>query len=710
MTLRLLRPWPLLLSVLGMLLLALLALEVAGWPFLRAPLETQLSQRLQRNVQLDGAFRLHLLGSIRLRVGELRIAPPDWERDSRGKPAPPFIQAREARLVLPYSTLLDQFRAGVNPLRVQLLEVGAIDARLRRLTDGRANWRFAPRDGTAAGGGGGAAPEFVHLIVHKGQLSLADAQQDLRLNAQVRTREGSARDAAGLFVRASGRWRDQPFTAEARSPGILPLVAPARNGRPVALALSARLANPGRRDSELRFRGRARDLLRFEGLAGEFRVAGPSLAAVGNAAAVTLPSTAAFFMQGRIGKEGQRWEVDVSRFDVGDTHLSGRFLYETKALRPLLTGSLHGRQLLLRDLAPALGASPPPPGRDDAGQPDGPAVGSKGKVLPQRDFDIPSLQRMDADVAIDLDKVDLGSASLQPLHPLAAQLTLQQGVLRLERLLARTAQGQLQGHLQLDSREEVPLWSGDLRWNGIALSDWVRARNRFAQDARDASPAQRQEERLAGERRTPHFLTGELAGEARFQGRGRSTAAMLGSLDGHLYLWIRDGTLSHLLVEAIGLDIAQGLGLVLRGDRNLPLRCAAMSLRAEDGLLHTEAGVVDTPDTLLLLSGRVSLAEERFQLRIEARPHDRSPLSVRAPLLLRGSFAAPSARPDLEKLGGKAVLASVLGALLTPLAALLPLVDPGESTGNRGCAQTLARLQKKPGTPRAMKRAIGDKH
>ncbi len=343
-------------------------------------------------------------------------------------------------------------------------------------------------------------------------------------------------------------------------------------------------------------------------------------------------------------------------------------------------------------------------------------------VLPQRDFDIPSLHRMDADVDIRLGRVDLGSATLKPLQPLEGRLTLRQGVLRLDKLLARTAQGLLQGDLEIDARADTPVWTGDLRWSGIHLSDWIRARNPFARDGDNASESDKAESRnkAGGQEpgdsatdtdriQTSHFLTGELAGQARFQGKGRSTAGMLASLDGNLHLWIRDGSVSHLLIEAIGLDVAQGLGLVIKGDSNLPLRCAAMSMKAQEGLLHTEAGVVDTPDTLLLLSGRVSLAEETFGLRIEARPHDRSLLSVRTPLRLSGTFAAPRVRPDLEKIGGKAVLATVLGTLLTPLAALLPLLDPGESARGAGCAQTLALLKRRPGTPAAMKRTIGDK-
>jgi len=112
---------------------------------------------------------------------------------------------------------------------------------------------------------------------------------------------------------------------------------------------------------------------------------------------------------------------------------------------------------------------------------------------------------------------------------------------------------------------------------------------------------------------------------------------MLSSLDGTVQLWVRDGAVSQLLVEALGLDVAESLGLILRGDRDIPLACAAVSLKARDGVLQTEAGLVDTPDSLILVTGQVSLADERFDLTLAAKPRDRSLASVRAPSTCAGA-------------------------------------------------------------------------
>lgn len=690
------RPWSYFLLGLGLLLAALLLCEIVGWPFLRAPLAERLSQQLQREVRLEGDFRLHLLGSIRLRVEKLGIASADWDAARSGQPF--FITAEHSRLVLPYRSLLSSLGGpGDRTFLIKLLEVGRIDARLLRQADGRANWRFEKSE-TKKDREGALTPEIIHLVVHSGYLRLLDEPTQLELTAIVNTSEGSAGNTAGLSIKAEGKYREQTFTASARSPGILPLVAPQGEAPPVRLSFDIHLTDPRRSDSKLHFDGSARDLLGFDGLQGRFRVSGPSLAAVGNPLGVTLPTTAAFDMQGEAGKEGQVWDVRVDRFEVARTQLSGRFRFDRRAARPRLSGELRGRQLVLEDLAPALGV-PPEKASSARDAPDTPAT---AHVLPRREFDIPSLHRMDADVDIRIQRLDLGSEAIKPLQPLEGRLTLQNAVLRLDDLLARTADGELRGMIQIDARKKEPLWTANLRWSDVRLEKWVTPRNRFARESERIDPGA-----AGGQTSPPPFVTGRLAGQARLEGSGRSTARMLATLGGSLQMWIREGSVSQLLVEAMGLDIAQGLGLVVRGDKDIPLHCAAVSLKADQGLFKTEAGIVDTPDSLILLGGSISFAEEELNLRLEAKPYDRSPLSVRAPIYVRGRFAAPRVRPDLEKVGGKAAVATVLGVLLAPFAALIPLVDPGGSTEGKGCRQTLARLEKIPETPAAMKRAVG---
>ncbi|MDF3030148.1 MAG: hypothetical protein K0R03_706 [Moraxellaceae bacterium] len=695
------RRWWLALAVLGALLLAFAVCEAVGWPFLRGPLASQLSTRLQRDVSLDGRFRLHLLGSIRLAVEELRIAGPDWESGAEGQP---FVSARDASLSLPYGTVFGQLR-GNGVLRINRLEVGSIEARLVRDAGGRANWQFEfqKEENKPEPGQPSVTPEFTQLIVHSGRLSLRDALAALSIDADARTEEGTTAGSHGLQVRATGSYRKQPFRAEARSPGILPLVAPRGRTEPVALTLDVRVPDPRGKDGHLHVEGTAKDLLRFEGLQGRFTASGASLASVGDLFDVTLPTTAAFKMHGKAARNGTRWDVDVDGFEVARTRLSGQFRYDTAPKVPLLSGKLRGSQLVLEDLAPAFGAS----SQEASSATDAPDKTGTRRVLPQREFDIPSLHRMDADVDVRLARVDLGSEKLKPLEPLEGRLRLDGGVLKLDKLQARTADGELHGDLTLDARPEMPQWTFDLGWSGIRLQQWITLRNPFARES-EKVPAGEAGKGKDGQKVNPPFIRGNLAGHVKLKGQGRSTARMLASLDGSVQMWVRDGAVSQLLVEAAGLDVAQGLGLIIRGDKDIPLECAAISLKGKDGVLATEAGIVDTPDSLILLNGRVSLAEERFDLTLEARPRDRSPLTARSPIHVRGRFADPRIRPDIEKVGGKAALAAALGALLAPLAALLPLTDPGESTAGLGCHATLERLKKNPATPPALKRALKD--
>ena len=257
---------------------------------------------------------------------------------------------------------------------------------------------------------------------------------------------------------------------------------------------------------------------------------------------------------------------------------------------------------------------------------------------------------MDAALDIHLSSLDLGSAAFAPFAPVNAKLELQDGLLSLHALQAGMAGGQLSGDTSLDARVDPPQWQAALKVQGVALERWLRKEN---------------------------TLTGKLQADAHVRGQGRSTAALLGSMSGDLSAALLDGSMSHLMTELAGLDVAQGLGIWLRGDDTLPLNCARLEGRFTAGVLRPQFAVVDNRDSRIELTGSVSLANEQLALRAVTRPKDFSPLTLRAPLRVQGTLGDPRVALEGKALGGRAIAAIALGAL-SPPAALLAFVDPGE--------------------------------
>ena len=136
--------------------------------------------------------------------------------------------------------------------------------------------------------------------------------------------------------------------------------------------------------------------------------------------------------------------------------------------------------------------------------------------------------------------------------------------------------------------------------------------------------------------------------------------------------------MSHLVVELAGLDIAESLGFLFKGDEAIPVDCAVTELVADNGVFRSRVTVLDTPDSTIWVEGTVSFAAEALDLRAVVTPKDFSPLTLRSPLLVRGSFADPKVAIEKGPLTRK-VGSSILLGLLNPFAALLPLVDRGDA-------------------------------
>jgi uncharacterized protein involved in outer membrane biogenesis len=590
-------------------------LEWAGWPGLAPWLAT----RAQPGLHLDEGARLHLLWRPRLAAPHLRVT---------GHGGEPLAAATGVLLQWQWGDVWD-WRRGA-PLRLRLVQAESLDLTWQRDAAGRTAWPVQPKGQREEPA---ELPRIDHLVIRQGQARVDDAP--LRLNADARF----ATEADGHWrAELQGQLRGQQLALKAEAGAGLALLAPADAGLP-PVRLNAELTQ---RDGRLSFVGTAASLLDARALDGQLQVRGRSLADIGRPFNITLPRTPPFELAGRLQHAAGVWQLDGAKARVGQSQLGGDFYFDTRAARPQLSGLLRGGPLRLADLGPAVGADTSP--------------SRPGRVLPDRPWDLPSLRAMDARVAVALSQLDLGTAKLAPLAPVNVSLVLEDGVLDLQHLHAGIAGGEAAGSARLDTRVDPPAWTVGLDVRGMAIEQWLRLNPKALAE---------------------NPVTGRLRADIDVKGRGRSPAALLGTLDGPVRLQLDHGSVSHLLTEAVGLDLAQGLAVWLRGDRKLTLNCAEVEGRFRAGVLRPRTAVVDNRDSRIDIDGRVNLADETLDLRLVAKPKDFSLLTLRSPLRVQGTLADPRVALEGKALGGKAIAAIALGALAPP-AALLAFVDPGE--------------------------------
>lgn len=634
--------------VLGLPVLAVLASEAVGWRYLAPGLQTQLSSALGRSLQLlpgeadQPRMRLQLLGTPRLQVGGLRLDNPAWSHLG------PFVVAQDIELQATWPDLWRAVRGG--PIVIDGVRASGLAVEAERLSAERASWTF---DRPVAADGVSASPaapsrtlQVRRFEVADGRFRLVDALLQLDALGTVSTQAKPGAPYAWR-LQAAGHYRSAPLSVQAQAGAAGEGVSHALQTE--RLPLSIRVDS---RHLQLSAQGEVQDPDGARRVTLRLALSGDNLADAAAPFGLVLPATPAFRLQGQLDQQADGWHGAIESARLGGSQLAGDFDFLTRGPVPRLTGTLRGQVLRLQDLGPALGSDGPAAATD----PRLPRT-ADARLLPDRRLDLPSLRGMDADVGIDLQQVDLGHPSLKDIRPLQGRVQLTDGVLAIQLAQARLAQGQLSGHLRVDAQRVPAHWDLALQARGVRLEDWVS------------------QTRPRGQ---PPYASGRVALGLALQGAGSSTAGFLSQADGRLWALWTQGGLSHLATEALGLDLAQAAGVWLQGDRSLPVRCGAVDALIQAGQVRPQVLLVDTEDSTLWATGAASLGRETLALQLEARPKDWSPLSLRTPIHLEGSFAHPQVRLDAGGLLGRAVPAALLAAV-HPLAALLPLMDLGDA-------------------------------
>lgn len=682
----------------AVLIIALL-LVVAFFPWhkLRGPAQRMLSTDLQRPV---GIAALHgsLFWHPHIQVSGFTIGNPAWAGGGQ------MVAIERIDLQLRFWPLL---RGEIVLPRVALIRPVV---RLYRAADGRANWVFGTAqhklrknqhaqnqpmhlplvhqlviesghltardemhkitfDGTVdAGGatGSGAVPSPTAKVV-KTQAQSRGASPS---NAKQQASRVAANTGTGFNLLGKGELNDKPFTLRV-SGG--PLVW-AETHKPYPFDMRMRA-------SDIRFtaRGVVPHPFDLAHLDMTLSLAGKDLADGYYLTGLALPNTPPYSISGRLRSVGTKFELSDVQGRLGGSDIHGVITAELSSPYPVLDADLTSHVLNLADLGPTFGGSAPTAAqekqeRHGSGHPTqakakqalakgvahaltAKAAEKKAEeapgtfLLPTAKLQVNRLRGMNATLSYHADEIK--SQSL-PLRKVSLRLRLANDVLRIDPFAFTLPEGEIAGTAVIDVRGSVPTERLDVRLTHVQLAQF----------------------HTKGTIKPP--FEGTLVGRMRMHGKGDSIHAFASTASGTLSMVVPHGEIEQAFAELAGIDVARGLGLLLKkNQQQTALRCGIADFDAHDGLAKVKQVVFDTQVVILTGLGDINLRNERLHLQLTGQPKKFRFAVLRSPVEIRGTLSHPAVGLKASKLAAQGAVATVLGAIGTPLAAIAAFVDPG---------------------------------
>lgn len=617
-----------------MLVALALGLYFFSWDLLREPINRHMSEQLGRRFEITQHLAVRLGLTSIVRAEGVEFANPEWASE------PYLVKASTAEFDIELFPLL------LGKLVLPRIVLTEAQMGLQIEPDGRRTWALS-RDTSDES----ATPDIGVLLVKEGSVHYRAVAQGANIVAQFTLAE-EADNSLPLGFKAKGKWKNEAFSAEGRTGGVLQLNQNSQAPFPVELSAVA-----GR--TSLKAKGSISNLAEFANVDAMVDLQGRNLAELYKLLGVVLPSTPPYKLRGRLLKNGKLWSASQIQGVLGKSDLSGTLSFDPSAAVPMLTGKVASKVLDFSDLGSVIGLAP--------STSSGPsAAAASRKVLPVATLDVPRLKAMNADVTYAA--ANIRHVKMLPLDKGSVHVKLTAGVLQLDPVSLGVAGGGVTGRISIDANVVPAAFNTHLDVHGVQLNQLLPAVE------------------------TTKSSLGKISGQFALKGQGNSVAQMLGSASGKVAVLMGKGAISNILLEYMGLDGGEIIKFLVRGDRNVQLRCAAAAFDVTQGLMTSRAIVLDTSDTVINGQGQVSLANETMAIVLKPLPKDQSVLSLRSPLRIGGTFSAPSVGPDKAALAGRVGIAVVLAAI-NPLLALAATVETGPGQ-DADCQAVLAQAAK----------------
>lgn len=653
--------------LLAPIVLAVLFIAIFGWNWLRGPLERMTLDKTGRELVIGGDLDLKFGWPFpRIHAGAVTFANPAWAREKQMV----ATDAVEITINLPQLLLRNIVLPEVRLDRpVIFLEQG---------TDGRKNWLLDLNQQDE-----NARIRIDRLTLDHGRLGYDDAVQKTRIRAEFSTYTQPA--ASGVTFSAEGHYKDLPLKARGSGGPVLGLRDEAT---PYPLKADLSVGHTG-----VKADGTITSLLKFSAIDMRLALRGGSLAELFPLLGIAFPETHTYVTDGHIVHNGQTWRYEKFSGRFGDSDIAGTLQVDTGGKRPAMKADLVSKLLDLADLGPLIGsrpgsvqaakqAAPPPSAAQAASSPAKAAapIAAQARVLPDMPFKTDRWDSIDAEVTLKAGTIR--RAKELPLEDLVVHLSLRDSVLTLDPLDVGVAGGHLNAVISLDGRQDP-----------IQARARVRARRILIAKLFPAVELSK-------------TSIGQVNGEFDLAGKGNSVGRMLASSNGKVGLVVANGEISKMMMEKVGLHLWEILELKVTGDKLVKLRCAVADFDVKQGTMRADALVFDTEVTTIVGTGSIDLGEEKLDLTLNQNTKYTSPVALRSPIYVRGSFARPDVAVDKGRVAARALGAIALG-IVNPFLALIPLIDAGPGKDS-DCGQLVRDARALPHSEN--KKTLGYEH
>lgn len=507
-------------------------------------------------------------------------------------------------------------------------------------------------------------PVIGTLKITNSSIIYRDIPKALDLQLTLDTAQSESGDEQQLKLTGTGTLQKQTFKIEAIGGSIDNL---RDTSREYPLDLDIQMG-----PTKVALKGTFADPVKMTGINATLNLNGNSMADLFYLTAIPLPPTPPYHLAGSLKKEGDIWSYNDFSGKVGDSDLAGHLAYNTGGDRGYLTAELNSKTTDIDDLGGFIGMAPDP-GETAAPEQERQAAkeAASPKLFPDVPINLERLRASDLDVKLNVEKLN---APGLPFNGLKVRFLLEQGLLKMDPMFLSLANGIAEGNLTLDGRKDIPNVKTNLDLKKLRLSRFFEG-TPFAEESK-----------------------GYIGGHIELAGQGKSLADVMGGSDGRIVMVMDGGRISLLLVEAADIDIAEATPLFLGEDKSTQIYCGVADFKVTDGILYSQLFVLDTSDTNLQGRVDIDLLKETIDAQLDAESKDSSLLALQSPIIISGRLKDPSIGLEPVESGIRAAGAAVLGAVLTPFAAVIPFIEVGVGKDSN-CKALIARAEKSAGKP-----------